>query len=53
MVETYTQVIFADSVRFYHVSRHGFEVCYRKNKEEGSKGGGPFPISWEIYLVCI
>ena len=48
-----TSEIFAYSVIFYHVARNGVEVSDRKNEEGLSKGVGPLPISWDMYLVCI
>ena len=45
--------IFADSVRFYHVTRNGVKVLDRMNEEDRLKRGGQFLIYWEMSLVCI
>ena len=37
-------------MRFYHFAQHGVAVLDWHIEEEGSKGGGQFPISWKMYL---
>ena len=48
-----TSDIFTYSVRFSHAVWHRFKVSDQQNDGEGLKGGGTFPISWYISLVCM